>query len=182
MNTYISLLRGINVGGQRKIRMAELKSMFESMGLADVVTYVQSGNVVFRSESQNADKLAGAIEQQIEQTFGHDVSVLIRDDRDFKQIIENNPFLTGGRDEDPTKLHVTFLYRDPSEEKIRSLDIPNAGSDEYETRGREIFIFCPNGYGRSKLTNQVFERKLDIPASTRNWKTANALYKLASEK
>ena len=90
----------------------------------------------------------------------------IRDAYDFQRLIDHNPFLTN-RNEDPTKLHVTFLYRSPAESDLNNLAIPNAGADEYFVGKQEIFLFCPNGYGRTKLSNNFFERKLKIPATTR---------------
>ncbi len=175
------MLRGINVGGQKAIRMAELKSLYESLGLVKVETYVQSGNVIFDGAKQNAAKLAGLIEAQIERSFEYAVSVFIRDANDFQRLVDSNPFLTG-RNEDPAKLHVTFLYSSPSKSALNNLDIPNAEPDEFIVTGREIFLFCPNGYGRTKLSNKVFEKKLNTPATTRNWKTVNALLKMANER
>jgi uncharacterized protein (DUF1697 family) len=103
MNTFISMLRGINVSGQKKIRMAELRRLYESLDLVNVKTYVQSGNVVFDSMEQDTSKLAKLIEAQIEQFFGYSVSVFIRDTNDFQRIIASNPFLNE-RNEDPAKL------------------------------------------------------------------------------
>ena len=181
MNTFISMLRGINVSGQKKIRMVELKSLYESLGFVNVRTYVQSGNVVFDSTRQDASKLAASIEAQIEQSFGYAVSVFIRDTNDLQRIIGSNPFLSG-RKKDPAKLYVTFLYSSPSKSKLGNLDISNDEADEFFVGDKEIFLFCPNGYGRTKLSNNFFERKLNVPATTRNWKTVNALYEMASER
>jgi len=180
MHTFISMLRGINVSGQKKIRMAELSSLYESLGLARVQTYVQSGNVVFATPEPNGSKLAQLIEAEIEQTFGFAVSVFMRDNHDFQRIIDRNPFL-GDRNEDPAKLHVTFLYRRPDESEWRNLSIPDDEADEFSVGEQEIFLFCPNGYGRTKFSNNFFERKLKVPATTRNWKTVTALAKLATE-
>jgi uncharacterized protein (DUF1697 family) len=180
MPIFISMLRGINVSGQKKIKMAELSSLYESLGLAHVRTYVQSGNVVFVSPEPDAAKLAGLIEAQIEQTFGFAVTVFIRDNHDFQRIIDRNPFL-GDRLEDPAKLHVTFLYRRPAESERRDLIVPSDQADEFIVGEQEIFLFCPNGYGRTKFSNNFFERKLKVSATTRNWKTVTALAKLATE-
>jgi uncharacterized protein (DUF1697 family) len=181
MNTFISMLRGINVSGQKKIYMAELRSLYESLNLVNVETYVQSGNVVFDSTEQNASRLAELIEAQIEQSFGYSVSVFIRDTEDFQRIIDNNPF-SNERNEDPAKLHVTFLYSSPAESRLSSLEIPSDGVDEFLVGDKEIFLFCPNGYGRTKLSNNFFERKLNMPATTRNWKTVNVLHKMANDR
>jgi uncharacterized protein (DUF1697 family) len=180
MHTFISMLRGINVSGQKKIRMAELSNLYESLGLVQVKTYVQSGNVVFASPEPDGSKLAQLIEAEIEQTFGFAVSVFMRDNHDFQRIIDRNPFL-GDRHEDPAKRHVTFLYRRPDESEWRNLSIPDDEADEFSVGEQEIFLFCPNGYGRTKFSNNFFERKLKVPATTRNWKTVTALAKLATE-
>jgi uncharacterized protein (DUF1697 family) len=185
MNTFISMLRGINVSGQKKIRMVELRDLYESLNLVNVETYVQSGNVVFDSTEGDASKLAELIEAQIAKSFGYAVPVFIRDADDFRRIVDGNPFLKE-RNEDPAKLYVTFLYRSPSESKLSNLAIPTGEAAEFSIGDsigdKEAFLFCPNGYGRTKLSNSFFERKLDVPATTRNWKTVNALHKMASER
>jgi len=179
MNTFISMLRGINLGGHKMIRMAELKSLYEALDLVNVKTYVQSGNVVFDSPERDASKLASLIEAQIERSFGHAVSILIRSPNDFQRIVDTNPFLHG-RNEDPAKLHVTFLYSSPSKSQLSNLGVPKGEADEFFVGNQEIFLFCPNGYGRTKLPNNFFEKKLDTPATTRNWKTVTALHQMAN--
>ncbi|MCP4428165.1 MAG: DUF1697 domain-containing protein [Chloroflexi bacterium] len=174
MNSYISLLRGINVSGRKKIRMIELRSLYEAMNLVNPQTYLQSGNVVFDSEIQDRERLAEIIAAQIKLSFGYDVSVIVRTAVDLQRIIENNPFLQE-RNEDPTKLYVTFLQTAPSEPALSALQPPQNETGEYVMGEWEIFVFCPDGYGRTKLSNNFFERKLKIPATTRNWKTVNAL-------
>jgi uncharacterized protein (DUF1697 family) len=174
------MLRGINVSGQKRIKMAELRSLYESLGLARVQTYVQSGNVVFASPEPDGSKLAKLIEAQVEQTFGFAVSVFMRDNRDFQRIIEHNPFLSD-RNEDPAKLYLTFLYRRPNESELRNLIVPSDQTDKFIVGEQEVYLFCPNGYGRTKFSNNFFERKLKMPATTRNWKTVMALHKLATE-
>lgn len=181
MNTFITMLRGINVSGQKKMRMAELRSLCESLNLVKVKTYVQSGNVVFDSTEHDASALAKLIEAHIEQFFGYAVSVFIREPQDFQRIIAGNPFLTK-RKEDPARLYVTFLYNHPLETNLSNLEIPNGDTDEFFVGEKEIFLFCPNGYGRTKLSNNFFERKLNLPATTRNWKTVNALHNMVNER
>jgi len=180
MNTFISLLRGINVSGQKKIKMAELKALYESLDLVNVRTYIQSGNVIFASDEQDTAKLTGLIEAQIEQTFGYAVTVFIRDSQDLRRIVDSNPF-SNDRNEDPAKLHVTFLYSPPDKSKLSNLAVPNNETGEFFIGDREIFLFCPDGYGRTKLSNNFFERKLGVPATTRNWKTVNTLLNMANE-
>jgi len=159
--------------------MAQLTNLYESLGLVNVKTYVQSGNVIFNSAKSNTFALAILIEAQIKRLLGYSVSVFIRDTNDFQRIIDSNPFLNK-RKEDPAKLHVTFLYRLPSVAKLGSWSIPNDKSDEFFVGGQEIFLFCPYGYGKTKFSNTFFEKKLSMPATTRNWKTVMALHKIAA--
>ena len=178
MPTFISLLRGINVSGQRKIRMADLKVAYEAVGLTNVNTYVQSGNVVFDCKMRSASKIAGLLEQQIESCFGYDVTVMVRTPSDFKRIIEDNPFSAQAR-KDPAKVHVTFLASRPSGAMVERVEDADTGGDEFSVGRQEILLYCPNGYGKTKLNNTFFERKLKMPATTRNWKTVKALYEMA---
>lgn len=174
MNSFISLLRGINVSGQKKMRMIELRSLYEALGLTNVQTYLQSGNVVFDSDIQNTTKLAIIIEKQIELSYGYAVSVFIREAGDLQRLIANNPFLTE-RNEDAKSLYVTFLQERPSPEALHNLTIPLNETGEFIVGEREIFIFVPDGYGRTKLSNNFFEKKLKMAATTRNWNTVNAV-------
>jgi uncharacterized protein (DUF1697 family) len=176
MPTYISMLRGINVGGQKQVRMAELKSLYELLGLGNVQTYVQSGNVVFDSEEQDAEKLMKSIESQIETTFGFSVPVLIRSADDFQRVIESHPFAN----EEPIRVLVTFLYEHPERSKWDDLSLYQDKVDQFALGEQEIFLFCPGGYGRTRLSNTFFEKKLGVIATTRNWKSVNALYEMAS--
>ncbi len=181
MYTFISMLRGINVSGHKPVRMAELKGMYQSLGFADVVTYVQSGNVVFDCPQTDPSHLADGIEGEITRLFGYAVKVFIRSPYRFQQIIEGNPFTTL-RNEDPTKLYVTFLYKMPPALAYGNLSLPVHIDDEFIVSEQEIYLFCPDGYGRTKLSNDFFERKLGTPATTRNWKTVQALFEIAARR
>ena len=179
MPTYISFLKGINVGGQKSIRMPDLKALYEAMGFKDVITYVQSGNVVFDSGDFDPIKIGAAIEAEIERRFSFHVSVILRDRNDFQRILDGNPFVHS-RNEDPSTLHVTFLSKSPSTEMVNGMKIPTGIEDECVLSGKEIYLFCPNGYGRTKLSNSFFERKLNVLATTRNWRTVVAMYAVIS--
>lgn len=159
--------------------MAELKSVYEALGLTNVHTYLQSGNVVFGCTIRSASKVAVSLERQIESSFGHDVTVLVRTPGDFRRIIECNPFSAQAK-KDPAKVHVTFLSSRPSGAMIKSVAAGDLRGDEFSVGRDEIFLHCPNGYGRTKLNNAFFERKFKMPATTRNWKTVVALHDLAS--
>ena len=175
------MLRGINVSGQKKIRMADLKNLYESLGLVEVQTYVQSGNVVFISEEQEAAKLKESIEAQIKSAYGFSVPVLIRTGDDFRLLIGNRHFRKE-RSETPSRVMVTFLFERPEQSRLIELSVPENDTCEFVIADQEIFLFCPDGYGRSKLSNNFFEKKLDVIATTRNWKTVVALYELSSER
>jgi len=181
MNTYIAMFRGVNVSGQKKIAMDDLRGLCEALDLVNVRTYVQSGNVVFESEEQDASIIAKRIETQIQNAYGYIVPVIIRRPEELRRIIGSNPFLQE-RNEDPAWLHVTFLYETPSEAKLKELRNPSDNGDEFSIGEKEIFLYCPNGYGTSKLSNAFFERKLGMPTTTRNWRTVNALYQMVSER
>lgn len=178
MNTYISMLRGINVSGQKKIRMADLRSLYESLGLINVQSYLQSGNVVFDSEEKNVEKLRDSIEAQIESMYGFSVPVLIRTGEDFRRVIENHPFA----EEEAIRVLVTFMYEPPEKSKLDDLSQYEDKVDQFAIGEQEIFLFCPGGYGRTKLSNNFFEKNLGVVATTRNWKSVNALFEMASER
>jgi uncharacterized protein (DUF1697 family) len=181
VGTFISLLRGINVASQNLIRMPELKRLYETLGFGEVVTYVQSGNVVFGAPDGIEAELEKSIEAEIQRSLGLSVTVLVRTPDEIERVIQRNPF-THGRNEDATRLYVTFLSSAPNGTELTALQSPNEDGDEFVLDGREIYLFCPNHYGRTRLNNNLFERKLKIPATTRNWNTVNTLFKMATER
>jgi len=164
------MLRGINVGGNRKVSMQILRERYESLGFDNINTYVQSGNVVF-STSANATKTKELIEKEVKQTFGFDVLVFIRTRDELTELLENSPF----KRKDEGKLHVTFLSDKPANIPINELNKARTGAEEFSISRREIYLFCPNGYGATKLSNGFFEKKLNVTATTRNWRTVNTL-------
>jgi uncharacterized protein (DUF1697 family) len=180
MSTYISMLRGINVGGQKMIRMETLRGVYTELGFTNIRTYVQSGNVVFESPDRDYQVLNRRIEAKLEQTCGYPVQVFIRQVDDFQRILTANPFLND-RNEYPDKLHVTFLYQHPPHTVLSKLTAPSGTTDEFAPGEMAVYLYCPHGYGKTKLSNGFFERKLGMPVTTRNWNTVNALYKIAVE-
>jgi uncharacterized protein (DUF1697 family) len=175
MAKYISILRGINVGGKRKILMKDLKSLFEKMGFSKVETYIQSGNVIFELEPKgsNAD-LEKNIQHSISETFGFDVPVIVRNADEWAKSVANNPFWKE-KDVDIDRLHLTFLKDLPVPEKLEKISTFTFPPDKFEIIGKDAFIFCSTSYSGSKLTNQFFESKLGVQATTRNWKTVMKL-------
>ena len=179
MKKKIAILRGINVGGKRKILMADLKALFHVLGFSDIKTYIQSGNVIF-SVTENADDLLIAfnIEQAIFQEFGFDVPVIIRDATELGRLVSKNPFLK--EDSDIKQLHVTFLNQLPSEEDLQQTQTYLFEPDQFSIDQKEVFIYCDGKYHQSKLTNNFFEQKLKVKATTRNWKTVLKLIELSA--
>ena len=175
MDTYISILRGINVSGQKKILMADLKALYEHLKFRDVKTYIQSGNVIFKSNENLPDTVfARRIEDEIFKKYTFQVSVIIRTEDEMRKIIAENPFLKE-KSKDRQKMHVTFLSEVPLKENVESIESINFLPDRFIIHEKEIYLYVPNGYGETKISNNFFEKKLKVKATTRNWKTVNKL-------
>jgi uncharacterized protein (DUF1697 family) len=179
METYISILRGINVSGHKMIKMDALRKMYEELGFKNVKTYIQSGNVVFQYKKAKPEDLEKKIAKQIRTDFSFEVPVMVKEVNEIEDVIKNSPFVK--RKEDVTKLHVTFLSGEPEAVHINKIKEGNYGVDEYILKGNAIYLFCPGGYGNTKLNNNFFENKLKVVATTRNWKTVNELVNIAKE-
>jgi len=175
---YIVLLRGINVSGKNKLKMADLRAMLEAMNFANVQTYIQSGNIILETEEMPNTELAERIKAQIKTTFDYDVPTLALRVGEWREIFQNNPFLQK-RNEDIKALYVTILAELPNNELVNTVKDFQHKADEFQIIGKNIYIFCPDGYGRTKLTNNFFERKLKVAATTRNWKTMTKLMELS---
>ncbi len=180
MNHYISLLRGINVSGQKMIKMAELVELYESLGFRNVKTYMQSGNVVFESTTNDAIKVSKKLEQNISSHFGFHASVFILTPADIKQVISKNPFLKR-KGIDENRLYVSFLSEKPGTALVKNIDVKKDASEEFRIIDRAVYLYLPNGFGRAKLQVGVFEKKLNVTATARNWKTVNALNKIVGD-
>jgi uncharacterized protein (DUF1697 family) len=176
MTTHIALLRGINVGGNT-LRMERLRALFTELGFADARTYLQSGNVLFTAPRAPAD-LAAVIEARVAHETRLPVSVLVRTAAQVQRIVAANPFLKEPGI-DAAKLHVTFLAERPRKPGLAALGGVKCGDDRWQAAGTEVYLHCPDGYGRSKLNNTAIERLLETRATTRNWKTVTALHEMA---
>jgi uncharacterized protein (DUF1697 family) len=170
----IALLRGINVSGRRTVRMTHLKRTVEQLGFGNVSTYLQSGNVIFDCRGAEAVQLGPHIEDKLSEAFGFTINVIIRTQQELEQIIDTNP-LVGSADVVRDKLYVTFLADVPDKTVVSKLDITPGTDEKFAIVGKEVFLYCPNGYARTKLNNAAFEKKLRTVATTRNWKTINKL-------
>jgi uncharacterized protein (DUF1697 family) len=160
--------------------METLRGVYKELGFSNVRTYVQSGNVVFNCPEQDPTGLIKRIEAHIEKTFGYPVLVFIRHAHELQRILAGNPFLNN-KNMDLNKLHVTFLYQSPPETAWTQLIAPSGILDEFAPGDLAIYLYCPNGYGKTRLSNNFFERKLGIPVTTRNWNTVNALYNMVMQ-
>jgi len=172
---FVALLRGVNVGG-RTLPMQQLRDLVASLGHTDVVTYIQSGNVLFGSGRDDRDAIAHEIRAAIDATVGHDVTVVLRTPAELERVIATNPFADRG---DTSPLHVTFLAEPRSAETLERLDAAARVGDEFHVTDLEIYVWCPTGYGRTVLTNEFFERRLLVAATTRNWRTVTTLAEMA---
>jgi uncharacterized protein (DUF1697 family) len=181
MPVIISLLRGINVGGHKKISMQSLRAIYESLGLRDVQTYVQSGNVVFRTDERDVARLASKLEDAIERSFGFRPAVVLRTAADLRAIVKKNPF-AGRRDTEPGKLLVTFLAREPGAAARKQILAIEADPEEVHAEGRELYIYFPNGAGRSRFPWVRVQTMLsDNPGTARNWRTVEKLLDIAQK-
>jgi uncharacterized protein (DUF1697 family) len=178
-NTYISLLRGINVGGQKKVLMEDLKVLYEQMEFRNITTYIQSGNVIFIAGIDHAiTDLAGMIEKGIERKYGFFVPVIVRTHQEMMQILAKNPLLQEA-DINRDKLHITFLEHNPDQVVLESLAKLDFSPDRFIILDKDVYIYCPDGYGGTKIDNSFFENRLKVKATTRNWKTVVKLVEIA---
>lgn len=176
MNTYICLLRGINVGGHKKIKMADLKTLFTSLGYNDVVTYIQSGNIIFKSHETSIDEITAVIKKAIVSTYGFEVPVFVLTRAILTQVYENYVLSP----ECIASSYFTLLHTVPSTKDIaivNNLELPN---EHFVATENCVYIYPEKGYGKAKATNTFFEKKLNVVATTRNYKTIVKLLDLSS--
>jgi len=176
MTAFISLFRGINVGG-RTVKMAELKVLHEALGLKDIFTYIQSGNVVFTSDDEDPARLQRRIEDDFAAKFGFRAAVMVRSSVELQAIIEKSPF-QGQPDKESKWVVVMFLAAYPGEGAQEALRAAYHGPEEIVLTGQELYLYYPDGIGRSKLTNSLIERKLKTVGTARNWNTVLQLQKM----
>jgi uncharacterized protein (DUF1697 family) len=171
MNTFVSLLRGINVSGKNLIKMTELKDLYISLGFENVETYIQSGNVIFSSSLGDELEISKLIEESIKKKFNFDVPTLTINQNKFQKIITDNPF--AGKN--PAHLYFTFLFETPvniPNDKLRSAV---KDDENFHLTGNIIYIYLPYGAGRTKLSNNFFENTLAFKSTSRNFRTVNKL-------
>ena len=179
MKTYIALLRGVNVNGRHLIKMDALRQLCEGLGFFEVQSYIQSGNLVFNTTKVEVNEIESEIKDAIAKVFGIIVPVLVIELTEFKTIVQQNPFvLKGGFNE--AYLHITFFSSVPSIEELEKLK-SDFDPDQFIILNQAIYLYCPNGYGKTKLTNSYFEKKLKVTTTTRNWNTICILLQKGEE-
>ncbi len=174
------MLRGINVSGQKMIKMNELKALYESLRLTNVMTYIQSGDVVFQSRSNDPLSIGTSIEKATDKSFGFSVTVIFRRPAEFRKVVDKCPFL-GTAKVDENRLYVTFLKSRPALSFVKAMAlVAKKSMDTYQIAGNEIYLHCPNGYGNTLFSNVFFEKHLKVAATTRNWKTVHTFLAMSN--
>ncbi|MCF8366071.1 MAG: DUF1697 domain-containing protein [Bacteroidales bacterium] len=174
MKSYIALLRGVNVSGKNIIRMNVLLDLITQLGFTNVQTYIQSGNIIFRHDEMPLDFFENKIHAAIKNNFGIDVPVIAMDREYLGRIISGKPFA----EVDESKLMVTFLAHQPEKEKVDAiLEIINP-PDILIQGNKAFYLYCPEGFGKTRITNNFLETKLGVSMTGRNWKTCNRLFEM----
>ena len=180
MAVIISMLRGVNVGGHNKIKMEALRALYESLKLRDAQTYVQSGNVIFRTDERDMLRLAKRIEDGIQRKFGFRPDVVLRTAAEMRDVIARNPFAKR-RGIEPSKLLASFLASDPGEEAREKVRQMKCDPEELRIEGREVYIYFPNGMGRSKLQWAGLGKMLGTQGTGRNWNSVTKMTEMAEK-
>jgi uncharacterized protein (DUF1697 family) len=180
MPVYIAMLRGINVGPRKRMKMEKLRASCAGLGFADVKTYIQSGNVIFRAGKLSSGALSKKMGECILRDFGFSVEVISRTREEMKRIIDDNPFMKE-RGLDESKLHVAFLPQAPPAVALTKLQELTLAPDRTRTSGGEVYFYFPNGVSGSSLWKHPLDKVLSLPTTMRNWKTVNTLYQMATD-
>ena len=175
MRNFLALFRGINVGGRNIVPMKELASLLEDLGLENVRTYIQSGNVVFESGDTADTGLGAALQDAIEERFGFRPELILLTGAEIEQAVADNPYPEA--DAAPSTVHLTFLSKEPSDPDLDALEAVRAPSERFALEGRVFYLHAPDGIGRSKLATKV-ERALGVPCTSRNWRTVRKLQEM----
>lgn len=170
MPKYIALLRGINVSGQKLIKMEDLRGIFTDMGFKNVHSYIQSGNVIFETTRQDTIKLAIKIQKWLFKALGYEVPTIIRTSEELKSIVSDNHFARLKASKN-AKTYVAFLSATPTTEQVDFLHTLNSAVDTFHVQGTELYLIIDETKGKSVFTNVFVEKKLKMYATTRNWNT-----------
>jgi len=181
MKTHLALLRGINVSGQKLIKMEELRKLLESVGFKNVATYIQSGNVFVDTDEASAEKVGGEIKKVIKEKYGWDVGILMLSLPYLQKTVKDNPFLKEP-DIDLKKVYVSFLSEKPSAENIEKFRQFDIQQDIAVIDGNVMYLKYSNGAGNTKLTNALIENKLKVVSTSRNWNTTLKLLEMFEQR
>lgn len=179
MLVIVSMLRGVNLGPHHRIKMDALRALYESLGFSDVQSFIQSGNVIFKTGTRDLARLASEIGNAIEREFGFRADVMLRTTAQLRKVIEKNPF--AGRNLDLSKFLVTFLAAEPEADARKKVLQIKIDPEELQIEGREIYMYFPNGVARPKLTWSQVATKLKTSGTARNWTTVQALLAMAEK-
>jgi uncharacterized protein (DUF1697 family) len=180
MNVVICMLRGVNLGAHNRVKMDDLKKLCTSLKLCDPQTYVQSGNVIFKTDERDLDKLRKTLESAIHKKFGFQTDAILRNTRDLREVVSHNPFAKR-KDIHPGKLLVTFLSADPGEAARKQVRAIKSDPEEIFIEGREAYIYFPNGAGRSKLNWALIPKTLKVQGTARNWNSVTKMLEIAEK-
>jgi uncharacterized protein (DUF1697 family) len=175
---FVALLRSVNVAGHGRLAMNDLRASFEALGYCDVTTYIQTGNVLFTTDSKSEKGIATAVEHRLAEDFGDSPAVLVRSVADLRRVGSSSPYAKAGAD--PARHHVTFLATAPTKAVLAALALPPSGRDELVVDGKEVYVHTPDGYANTKYTGTFLERRLGVVSTTRNWNTVTKLSELAA--
>lgn len=178
METYIAILRGINVSGQKKIKMADLRTYLAELKYDALQTYIQSGNILFQTEGKTEAQLCKEIKDKIQEKYDFEVPVMIRTLTEWKAVHALNPYPDVPAEE-YNRLFVAFLNEAPTPDNQERLAAFKFNTEVYEVHGREVYFYCPDGAGKSKMSNNLLENKLKVKATSRNWRTVEKLMAMA---
>lgn len=172
---HVALLRAVNVGGRTNVSMTDVRRIFADAGAREVTTYAQSGNVVF--DADDAAAVTRAAERALTELLGGEATIVLRSGAELARVVRDNPFAADASE--PKQLHVAFLAEPPDPALVEAIDPDRGGADRFHAAGREVYLYFPNGYGRTKIPAGYFERALRVPATARNWRTVTKLAELA---
>lgn len=180
MPVLISMLRGVNVGPHNRIKMDELRALYESLKFEDPRTYVQSGNVIFRTKEKRSPQLAKRIQDAIARKFACRPEVILRTVEEMRSAIAASPFAKR-KDIEPGKLLVTFLAAQPPKDALAAIETLKSHPEEIHLKGREMYIYFPNGVGTSKLPWSQVEKHLKVTGTARNWNSVTKMLEIAEQ-
>ena len=174
MVTFIALLRGINVGSHSRMKMGDLRSLLAELGYTEVQTYIQSGNLVFRCSEIDESAISGAIKGKLREKYGFEVPVIVLTPVELKKIVDDNPFL----ELPERRLQVSFLAEAPLQVDAVKLEANDFTPEQFSLKGKAVYLYSPEDYKKKKLSNNFFEKALNVSSTTRSWRTVKRLHEI----